>query len=155
LFAAGLAAQAAWLWQPPSHHWPAPDTERGFQVLSRALHDCGGDGGSALDFTGLTGTVLAHTMALSDLRLGGSPGLAHAGTRALLERLRGTHAPPALAVGASFPELDALLSDRYEPCRSLARFPLPTGYQPPPQRVFRLRGSHRPAAVSAPLTLED
>lgn len=144
LFAAGLVVQAALLWQPPSHHWPGPATERGFQALSHALRDCGGDAGSALDFTGITGTTLAHTMALSDLRLGGSRKLSQAGTSALLARLGGSDAPQALAVGASFPELDALLSERYEPCRSLERFPLPTGYQPPPQRVLRLRAAARP-----------
>jgi hypothetical protein len=138
--AAALVVQLALLWQAPSHHWPSLAARRGFDGLARALDECSAGGTrSALDFTGFTATSLAHTMALSDLRSDRTGALASAGTRALLQRLRGSRAPAALAVGASFPELDAVLDARYEPCRSLAQFPLATGYQPEAQRVWRLR----------------
>jgi hypothetical protein len=136
-----LSVQAAMLWQPPIAHRPRPETTLRFARLHGALQRCA-DGGTsaALDHALLTGEPLAHTMALSDLSLGrGDPALDAAARGALLAHLRSPRAPRALAVGERFPELGAVLDARYEPCELVEAPPMPTGYQPPAQRIYRLR----------------
>jgi hypothetical protein len=144
---AALLLQAAILFQPPSAHAPPASSAARFEALSAALARCAAGGPAvALDYGLFTRTPFLHTMALSDLRLGGDSELSRAGTRALLDALRGPSAPHAIAVGDSFPELDAALEARYEPCADLPAPRLATGYQPGQrteqglrQRVFKLK----------------
>ena len=127
---AAVLAQLLLLWQPPSAHAPPPGSQRAWQTLSGALQHCAQGGRSvALDHALLTGTPFVHTMALSDLRMAGGV-LGAAGTRALLAALEGKNAPAALAVGASFPELERVLERRYERCAVVLSPRLATGYQP-------------------------
>jgi hypothetical protein len=141
LLGALLSLQALMLWQPPTAHRPLPATVSRFARLHGALQRCAGDGPSAaLDHALLTGESLVHTMALSDLSLGqGDPALDAAARAALLTHLRSKRAPHALAVGERFGALETLLDERYEPCEYVKAPPMPTGYQPPAQRVYRLR----------------
>jgi hypothetical protein len=142
-----LCAQAAMLFQPPGLHAPRPASTERFEQLQRALDRCAGGGPAvALDYGLLTGTPFMHTMALSDLRLGGPSPLATQATRALLDALGGPDAPRAIALGDSFPELDRAIDARYEPCADLPAPRMATGYQPGlrsegglRQRVFKLR----------------
>jgi len=126
-----LLAQLALLWQPPSAHAPHASSERAWRTLTSALQRCG-DGGRAvaLDYALLTGEPFVHTMALSDLRMGTNSELAARGTRALLGALASKDAPAAIAVGASFAELDRALAQRYRPCTVVRAPRLATGYQP-------------------------
>lgn len=129
--ALALCLQLAILWQPPSAHAPSAESARRFAALEAELARCARGGRAvALDHARLTGVPFLHTMALSDLRLGGDTPIAHAGTRALLDALRGPDAPAAIAVGERFPELEAVLAQRYTPCAELPAPRLPTGYQP-------------------------
>lgn len=144
-----LCAQAAVLFQPPSLY--APRSSQGFDMLAAELERCANGGTAvALDYALLTGRPFLHTMALSDLRLGGDTELARAGTRALLDALRGPNAPRAIAVGERFPELAAVLRERYALCADLTAPHMATGYEPglpkhdaePRQLVYALRPEH-------------
>jgi hypothetical protein len=129
--ALALCLQAAVLWQPPALHAPLLETARRFVALDRELARCAAGGPSvALDYGLFTSTPFIHTMALSDLRLGGASALSAAGTSALLDALRSPDAPHAVAVGERFPELQRVLDERYTPCAELPAPRLPTGYQP-------------------------
>lgn len=126
-----LCLQAAVLWQPPSLHAPLLETARRFVALDRELARCAAGGPAvALDYGLITGKPFIHTMALSDLRLGGASALSVLGTNALLDALRGPRAPHAIAVGERFAELQRVLDERYTPCAELPAPRLPTGYQP-------------------------
>jgi hypothetical protein len=149
VLALALCAQGALLWQPPSFHAPRADKlVQRFAELEAALARCAHGGTAvALDYALLTGVPFMHTMALSDLRLGGDTPLARAGTRALIDRLRASNAPRALAVGNAFTELQAVLAERYEHCEDVLAPRLPTGYSPGVrlaraelhQRIYTLR----------------
>lgn len=130
LVALALVLQLAILWQPPSAHWPSPESAAAFAELDQALARCA-DGGSAvaLDYALLAPTPALHTMALSDLRMGGGA-LARSGTAALLDWLASPAAPRALAVGARFPALDRVLAERYRECLRVPAPPLATGHTP-------------------------
>ena len=129
--AIALCAQAAMLFQPPSLHAPSAASTERFAALRATLERCAAGGPAvALDYGLFTGTPFMHTMALSDLQLGGPSELGARGTRALLDALRGPNAPHAIAVGATFPELDRVLSAHYEPCADLPAPRMATGYQP-------------------------
>lgn len=137
-----LTLQAAVLVQPPAAHAPRPDHARGFETLQAALVRCGeGNPSVALDHALLTGHPFLHTMALSDLRTSSDRTLAREATAALLERLAGPDAPAALAVSASFEELDARLRERYLLCEEVSAWPMPTGYSPGPTRVYQLNAA--------------
>jgi hypothetical protein len=147
LHLAVLLLQLTMLAQPPSAHAPTPAMAQTFVVLQRALLRCA-DGGStaALDHPLLGSRELAHTMALSDLRMGTAHALAAQGTRAVLALLDAEDAPEALAVGEHFPALDAILARRYEVCERVPAPRLATGYLPadrsrgrPEQVVYRKR----------------
>jgi len=123
--------QAAVLWQPPSLHAPLRETASRFVALDRELARCAAGGPAvALDYGLFTTKPFIHTMALSDLRLGGASTLSTTGTSALLDALRGPRAPQALAVGERFAELQRVLDERYTLCAELPAPRLPTGYQP-------------------------
>jgi hypothetical protein len=125
-----LAGQCAMLWQAPSFHAPAGGSAAGFAALRAALVRCAAGGRAvALDHV-LPGTApFVHSMALSDLRMGGGE-LARAGTTRVLAALRASQAPDAIAIGESFPALDAVLEQRYRVCAVLPAPTLATGYQP-------------------------
>jgi hypothetical protein len=149
--AAFLLGQAAMIWQPPSLYRPTTASAAQFSTLRTTLTRCagtqdssGGDGTIVLDFPLLTDTPFVHTMALSDLSLGkGIPALARQARQDLLVRLSSEQAPPSLAVGNTFPELEAVLKSHYEECAALASPAMPTGYQPPAQHIYRHRASHK------------
>jgi hypothetical protein len=134
-----LTLQAAMLVQLPAAHAPRPEHAHGFETLQAALVRCGEGGPSvALDHALLTGHPFLHTMALSDLRTSRDRTLARQATAALLERLAGPNAPAAIAVSASFGELDAGLRARYRLCEEVPAWPMPTGYSPGATRVYQL-----------------
>lgn len=137
--AAAVLVQCLILFQPPTAHWPTAQSERRFRHLSRSLALCAGGGGShaALDHSLLGNRPLVHTMALSDLRASGHLALGRQATRALLDAFSAADAPGALAVGASFPELDRELRRRYRVCARPAPPVLATGFQPPASTVWR------------------
>lgn len=136
----GLLAQLVLLYQPPSAHAPSPTLARArFEALDAALRRCarGGTRG-ALDYAGLGDARLAHTMALSDLRLAGPSPLARSATTALLDALAHGRGPAALAVGERFAALERALERAYTPCQTLAAPRPPTGYAPGERRDQRL-----------------
>jgi hypothetical protein len=141
---AAVTLQFGMIWQPPAAHAPTSEVAEGFAELQAALLRCA-DGGTAvaLDYGLLAGTPFMHSMALSDLRLGETPGeLYHAGTRTLVERLGGDDAPAAFAMGERIASIDRVVRTHYQEC---ARVPSPaavTGYRPPPQVIYR----HVPAS---------
>jgi len=126
-----LLVQLGVLVQPPGAHAPTQKAFAQFAALQRALVVCA-EGGStaALDYSRLGNHELAHTMALSDLRMGSAHALAAQGTSALLALLGGTSAPDALAVGEHFQALDAVLARNFVLCERLPAPRLPTGYSP-------------------------
>lgn len=139
LTAAAVLLQCLILLQPPRPHWPDPHSAERFRELRSALASCAGGTGSsaALDHSLLGDRPLLHTMALSDLRASGDPALERRATRALLDALAADDAPRALAVGPSFPDLDAELSRHYRVCARPAAPRLATGYQPPAPVVWQ------------------
>ncbi len=126
-----LWVQLAMLWQAPSAHQPPASSAASFGALRAALQRCAGGGSAvALDYALLAGTPFAHTMALSDLRMGRDRVLARAGTAAMLDALASPQAPAAVAVGERFAALQRVLQRHYHEC---ARVPAPTpatGYRP-------------------------
>jgi 4-amino-4-deoxy-L-arabinose transferase-like glycosyltransferase len=135
-----LLVQLGVLHQPPAAHAPSARTQQRFAELSRALSRCAAGGRSAaLDYGRLGSAPVAHTMALSDVRLGGPSPLASAATRAVLDSLAGTAAPAALAVGERFAALDRVLEQHYQECAVLPAPRPPTGYAPGELRAGSLR----------------
>jgi hypothetical protein len=139
-----LGLQFVLLWQAPAVHWPSPLAADRFETLVDALEDCAQGGPAvALDHAGLTPTPFLHTMALSDLRLGTDQVLAARATDAVLQRLSDGDGPAAVAVGASFPALEAVLDQHYRLCRTLRAPPMATGFTPPAPRIYaRLASAH-------------
>jgi hypothetical protein len=146
--ALGLLAQLAILYQPPAYHAPNPSLARSrFDVLDATLLRCARGGSrAALDYGGFGDRPLAHSMALSDLHLGGASALSRSATSALLDALAGGRGPDALAVGERFDALDAVLARHYVRCVELPAPVPPSGYVPgdrargtPLQIVYRRR----------------
>ena len=134
-----LALQIAMLVQAPALYWPSPQSDAYFTRLRAELARCAGAGDAvALDHALFAGRPFAHTLALSDLRMNGDALSAQA-TRAVLDALRAPHAPAAISLSVSFPELSALLAERYEPCARLPAVRLPTGYGLSPSFVYSRR----------------
>ena len=150
LIAALLLGQAAMLWQPPSLHQPTARSSHQFLTLLKTLDRCGRSASGenkrdavALDFPLLTNVPFMHTMALSDLSLGqGIPRLARQARHSLVERLASKSAPHSIAVGNTFPQLDAALASYYTECAIVEAPRMPTGYQPPAQHIYRRRAAH-------------
>jgi hypothetical protein len=144
---AALIAQFALLWQAPSYHAPPQHSAARFAELQGALQRCARGGRPvALDHALLTGVPFVHTMALSDLRMGESRALAGAASKRLLDALCSQDAPAAIAVGESFPALDRVIAECYQPCAEVASPALATGYLPGApgptgklQRIYTLR----------------
>jgi hypothetical protein len=129
----GLLAQLAVLYQPPSFHAPRPLMTRArFDALDAALRRCAQGGTrAARDYAGLGDAPLQHTMALSDLQLGGAhEPLARAASTALLDALAHGRGPAALAVGEHFPALDRVLARAYVPCATVLAPWAASGYTP-------------------------
>jgi hypothetical protein len=128
----GLLAQLAILYQPPAYHAPNPARARSrFDVLDATLLRCARGGSrAALDYGGFGDRPLAHSMALSDLHLGGGSALARSATSALLDALAAGRGPDALAIGERFAALDGVLARHYARCVELPAPVPPTGYVP-------------------------
>ena len=133
-----LLGQQAMLYQPPALHAPSPTLARArFEALDAALLRCaGGATRAALDYGELGNAGIVHSMALSDLQLGGPSALGSGATRALLDALREGRGPAALAVGERFGALDAALARAYAPCATLPAPIPPTGHTPARQIVY-------------------
>ncbi len=144
--ATALVFQSVLIFQPPTVHWPTQATPPAFRRLSKSLRDCAsasdtarerpppanrGPVSVAFDHALLTGTPFVHTMALSDLLATGETPLARQAARAVLQRLASPSAPAAVAVGASFGQLDRVMAEHYRVCDALRSPPMTTGYQPP------------------------
>jgi hypothetical protein len=126
-----LAVQLAMLWQAPSLHRPPAQSAPEFAALRATLARCAGGGSAvALDYALLGGQPFLHTMALSDLRMGGDRALARMGTEVLLHALSSPKAPAALAVGERFAVLQRVLERNYHECARLPAPELATGYRP-------------------------
>jgi hypothetical protein len=138
LVAAVLLLQSLMLFQPPTLHWPRPESAAQFQRVVSALEQCAGNRDAvSLDFTLLTQTPFLHTLQLSDIRATRENRLGNRGTRALVKRLSGPDAPYAIAVGASFAELDRLLEHNYRICKRLVAPRMATGYQPQDMTIYQ------------------
>ena len=140
-----VAIQCAILWQPPSSHAPRAAHAARFGQLRAELIRCAAGGRAvAFDHALLTPTPFVHTMALSDLSGGGSDAVGERSVEVLLAVLSGPDAPAAIAIGARFPALEAVLAERYEPCGRVQAPPMPTGYQPKSQELFVRKRLHAP-----------
>jgi len=144
----GLLGQLAVLYQPPSFHAPRALLGRArFEALDAALTRCAQGGThAARDYAGLGDARLAHTMALSDLQLGGPSPLAREATARVLDALDHGRGPAALAIGERFAALDRVLARAYTPCATLLAPRPPTGYVPGDPRG---RGGERVQVVYA------
>jgi hypothetical protein len=126
------------LFQLPMLHWPRPGSTAHFQRAVGALEQCAKKRTAvSLDFAMLTQTPFLHTLQLSDIRATRENWLGNRGTRALVKRLGGPDAPYAIAVGASFPELDRVLEQNYRICEKLAAPRMATGYQPQDMTIYQ------------------
>lgn len=134
-----LLAQAAILYQSPGLHRPPAASERAFEALAAATARCAGRDApqvAAFDWGPPLGDRGAHTMALSDLRLSG------AATRfgpyeADLERFFSRRPADVVVLGESFAALTRAVEAHYSLCQRMPAPPMTTGYQPPPQRLYR------------------
>jgi hypothetical protein len=127
---AALAVQGVMLWQSPALHVPSGASGERFAALRSALAECAAGGRAvALDYAWLD-APFAHTMALSDVRLGADRALARDATAAVLDGLRAPDAPDALAIGEHFPALDRVVLARYRECARVPAPQLATGFQP-------------------------
>jgi len=149
LIAALVLGQATMLWQPPSLYQPTPQSALQFSRLVNTIERCAGSEGRvgannavALDYPLLTNVPFMHTMALSDLSVGqGIPRLARQARHSLVERLASESAPHSIAVGNTFPQLDAALASYYTECAIVEAPRMPTGYQPPAQHIYRRKAA--------------
>ncbi|MBN1655062.1 MAG: hypothetical protein JXA30_14935 [Deltaproteobacteria bacterium] len=140
LIAAGLFLQSLMLFQSPTLFWPPSGSPEKFSRAVAALNACAKNREAvSLDFAMLTETPFLHTMQLSDIRAGGDNWLGRMGTSALTERLSGEDAPFAIAVGASFTELDRVLKRYYQECATLEAPRMATGYEPQKMTIYKRR----------------
>lgn len=138
LVATALMLQSLMLFQQPTLHWPRPESAEHFQRAVSALEQCAHSRDSvSLDFALLTKTPFLHTLQLSDIRATRENWLGNRGTRALIRRLRGPNAPYAIAIGATFPELDRVLEQNYRICKRIAAPRMATGYQPQDMTIYQ------------------
>lgn len=138
IIAVALFTQYLFLFQPPSLYWPAENSSEQFRKTLHDLKWCAENRSSVvLDLALLTGTPFLHTMELSDIITPQNTWLSRMGINALTSRLTGPQAPYAIAVGASFPELNRAILQNYRMCKKVEPPRMSTGYQLSKLTIYR------------------